>query len=67
MESRKRSVAKALTWRAGGSLTTAALVYVFTGELKLAAAIGGIEVVAKMVIYYLHERVWSMVRWGREP
>ena len=60
--SRTRSLAKALTWRIMATLTTAAIAYVVTGELKTAAMIGGIEFVLKFMTYYGHERVWNFVR-----
>ena len=60
--SRTRSLAKALTWRITATLTTAAIAYVVTGELKTAAMIGSIEFVLKFMTYYGHERVWNFVR-----
>ena len=60
--SRTRSLAKALTWRITATLTTAAIAYVVTGELKTAAMIGGIEFVLKFMTYYGHERVWNFVK-----
>jgi len=42
------------------------LVYVFTGTIKIALAIGGLEVVLKMLIYFLHERAWDKIRFGRK-
>ena len=60
--SRTRSLAKALTWRITATLTTAAIAYVVTGELKTAVMIGGIEFVLKFMTYYGHERVWNFVR-----
>lgn len=66
-ETRSRSIAKSLTWRALATLTTVVLVLLFTGEVHLAVAVGGVEVVAKMVFYYLHERAWSAVAWGTAP
>lgn len=66
MDNNKRSVAKSVTWRVLATLTTMALVFAFTGELALAASIGFFEVIAKMIIYYAHERAWNMVAWGRE-
>jgi uncharacterized membrane protein len=36
-----------------------------TGKVGLAGAIASIEVITKIVLYYLHERVWSVVPWGR--
>lgn len=60
-----RSVAKAMTWRALGTLDTFLLSWVITGEWRFALAIGGTEVVTKMVLYYLHERAWARVKWGK--
>ncbi|GMV07599.1 MAG: hypothetical protein AMXMBFR53_38740 [Gemmatimonadota bacterium] len=64
-ETRARSLAKSISWRVGGSLTTVALVWLFTREVDIALAVGGAEVLAKMAIFYLHERAWAAVAWGR--
>ncbi|MFT7616118.1 MAG: putative membrane protein [Candidatus Woesearchaeota archaeon] len=58
MESRKRSLAKTISWRICATITTAALVFIFTGDIAIAIGIGSIEVVAKLVLYYAHERMW---------
>ena len=63
-ESTLRSFFKAVTYRITGTLTTGAITYLVTGELGTAIAIGGIEPVAKIVIYYLHERAWQRVPLG---
>ena len=65
-DSRRRSVAKSLSWRATATATTMLIVLAFTGQLDLAIAVGGFEVVSKLVIFYAHERVWQRVRWGLE-
>lgn len=57
-----RSLAKALTWRIISTLTTVLIAYTVTGELGLAAIIGGIEFVIKFITYYGHERFWNLVR-----
>ena len=63
-DSRRRSVVKSLSWRTVATLTTMLIVLLFTGEIELAVAIGGVEVVAKLVIFYLHERLWQKAGWG---
>ncbi len=60
-----RSLAKALSWRVTGSIDTMLLSWFFTGDLTIAAAIGLTEVVTKMALYYLHERAWNRVPFGR--
>ena len=62
--SRSRSLAKTITWRALASSTTMILVYAVTGEITFAVVVGVYEVIAKIIIYYLHERAWAYVRWG---
>ena len=64
-ESKRSSILKTLSWRFWATLTTAILVYVFTGKFALAAAIGGIEVVIKMTLYFIHERAWNNVHYGK--
>ncbi len=41
------------------------LGWIVTGDIKLGLAIGGFEVITKMILYFLHERVWyKYVRYG---
>ena len=61
---RRRSIAKAVSWRVVGSLDTFLLGYVITGELRYGALIASTEVLTKMVLYYFHERAWAHVRWS---
>jgi adenylylsulfate kinase len=65
-EARARSFVKSLTWRAVATATTVLIVLLFTGRLDVAVAVGGIEVIAKLAIFYVHERVWQKVDWGME-
>jgi uncharacterized membrane protein len=60
-ESKKISLAKAISWRTTGSLATFAIVYYSTGRLDLAAAIGGGETVVKIILFYAHERIWARI------
>lgn len=60
-----RSLAKAVSWRITGSIDTTVLSWLFTGDLRVAAAIGLTEVLTKMVLYYGHERVWNRIPLGR--
>ena len=60
-ESRRRSVAKAVSWRLLGSLDTLVLSYLFTGNLVAAGSIASTEMITKITLYYLHERAWAAV------
>ena len=57
---------KAFSWRFWATVTTMFLVYVFTGTIKIALAIGGLEIVLKMFIYFFHERAWDKIRFGKK-
>ncbi len=75
---RRRSLAKAISWRVVGSLDTLLLSYLLIAylgpvfglehskkeALGTAGLIATAEVVTKMVLYYLHERFWEWNRWG---
>lgn len=65
-ETKKRSILKAISWRTWATITTAIIVFVFTGEFALAITVGLLEVFAKMGLYFFHERFWQKVRWGRK-
>lgn len=63
-ESRLRSVLKAITYRIIGTITTGVIVFFVTGEAAFAITVGIAEPLAKIVIYYLHERAWQLVPRG---
>lgn len=66
MDSNSRSVAKAISYRLLGSLSTAIIVFIFSGNLKISAGIGALDVVTKLALYYLHERLWNHISFGRQ-
>ena len=66
MDTHSRSFAKALSWRVTGSIDTIIISLIVTGSIKLAATIGMTEVVTKSLLYYLHERAWLRIPYGRK-
>ena len=64
-EEHKRSAAKTVSWRVIATSTTMVLVYVFTGEFELAAGVGIGDVLLKVLFYFLHERAWNRIAFGR--
>ncbi len=65
-ETKKRSILKALSWRTWATVTTAVLVFIFTGRFALAVTIGLLEVFAKMALYFFHERLWHRISYGKK-
>ena len=61
---KKRSVAKTFLWRGIATTDTILISRYITGSWTEGLAIGGIEVITKMILYYFHERAWSKSDWG---
>ena len=66
MESHYRSIVKAITWRAGGTVVTFAVVWILTRELPLAIGIGLLDTVIKIGAFYAHERLWNRISFGKQ-
>ena len=66
MDSKSRSVAKAVSYRMFGSLSTAAIFFVITGDWKTSAEAGIADSVVKLGLYFLHERMWNHINFGRQ-
>ena len=60
----KRHIAKTITWRIIGTLDTMLIGWLITGDFLMGLQIGGIEVITKMILYFLHERVWYRINLG---
>lgn len=65
-ETNTRSIIKGFSWRFFATGTTVIIVYAFFGRLDLAIAAGIAETVSKVFLYYVHEKIWQRVRWGRK-
>ena len=63
---KKRSLVKTITWRVIATTDTFILAWLFTSDEVIAASIAGLEVVTKLILYYVHERGWSPLQWGQE-
>jgi uncharacterized membrane protein len=66
MESNRRSIAKALSWRIIATLITSAIVFLITGKGEFAATIGLADTTVKFLVYFGHERIWNRIAFGRE-
>jgi len=62
--SRKRHFLKTITWRIVGTIDTVILGWLITGDSTIGLSIGGLELVTKMILYYIHERVWYKFKFG---
>jgi uncharacterized membrane protein len=61
----RRSLLKGVSWRMVGSLDTFLLGLIFSRNVLGSAKLGLSEILTKILLYYLHERVWTQITWGR--
>ncbi len=59
-----RSIIKSISWRIIGTIDTIIISWFITETLSLALSIGAVELVSKMILYFFHERIWNLIKWG---
>lgn len=62
-----RSLLKGVSYRIIGTITTVAITYTFTRQTGTALTVGLVDVLVKVLIYYLHERAWNRITFGQKP
>lgn len=60
----KRHVMKTITWRLIGTIDTIIIGWIISGDPFIGLKIGSIEVITKMILYFLHERIWYKMKFG---
>tara|TARA_B100000508_G_scaffold141091_1_gene146332 strand:+ start:69529 stop:69912 length:384 start_codon:yes stop_codon:yes gene_type:complete len=61
-----RHILKTFTWRFIGTMDTVILAWLISGNAEFGLSIGGLELITKMILYYLHERTWYKIKFGLE-
>ena len=64
-ENHYRSLVKAISWRVTGTIDTILISFLITGQAKWALTIGFVELFTKVFLYYVHERIWNRLSFGR--
>lgn len=65
METHARSIAKTISYRIIGSLATAMICFAVSGRLALSLGAGAVDMVLKLGLYFVHERIWDRIDYGR--
>lgn len=65
MDAPRRSLVKTISWRLTGSGATFLISYAIAGDFAVAGTIAAVQLVSNTVLYFLHERVWNKISWGR--
>ena len=60
------SALQTLSWHIVGSVTTTALVFIFTRRLVLSLTVGAVEFGSKVGLFWLHQRFWDRLAWGKQ-
>lgn len=64
METNKRSLAKAISYRVVGSIFTFLIAWALTGDAIISSAVGVADLIVKTLLFYAHERAWNLIKWG---
>ena len=64
-ETNKRSLIKTMSWRITGSSATFLISYIVSGSFAMASSIAAIQVTANTILYFIHERIWNRIVWGK--
>ena len=64
METRRRTLVKALFWNALGLVTMSLVGLAMTGSVAVGGAIAVVNTVIGLTVYIAYERLWARVRWG---
>ena len=65
INTRKRNIAKAASWKTIGFITLSVLTYLITGSLKQMTYIAILYHLCMLMAYMFHERLWDKIRWGK--
>lgn len=65
-ESQARSIAKTISWRICGSGATFIISYAILGDFAISGTIAAIQLTFNTLLYFVHERIWDRIKWGRE-
>ena len=65
-DSTKRSLAKTISWRIVASLDTLVAAAIILGDWRKGLVVMSIDFFVKLLLYFLHERGWNFIPWGRQ-
>jgi uncharacterized membrane protein len=65
LDTHNRSIAKTISWRVVATVITGIVTYFLTGRLDFAVTVGLADTVVKFFIYYVHERMWTRISYGK--
>jgi uncharacterized membrane protein len=64
-ESFKRTIGKTVSYRIVILILDFTCIYLFTGQVKMAVGFMIVSNIYTTVGYFIHERIWDKIKWGK--
>ena len=64
-DTKTRSIVKTISWRLTGTLCTFLISLIILGDISTSGAIALIQLTFNTIVFYFHERIWNIIRWGK--
>jgi len=65
MDSIIRSLVKTISWRLTGTFCTFLISFIILGDIATSSTIALIQLIFNTIMFYIHERIWNIIKWGR--
>jgi adenylylsulfate kinase len=62
----KRSIAKTISYRFISIVFDFSVLYLFTGQIKVALGFTAVSNLYSALLYFFHERIWNKIKWGKQ-
>lgn len=54
-------IIKSIGYRIFGTLATIIISFIFTGSIKISLGIGFFEVISKIILYFVYDKLWEKI------
>ena len=65
MDTIVRSLVKTISWRLTGTFCTFLISFIILGDITTSSTIALIQLIFNTVMFYIHERIWNIIKWGK--
>jgi len=59
------TLVKTISWRVIATIASFFVSYFLIDDVVIAGSIAGIQVILHTILYYIHERLWIKLKWGK--
>jgi len=61
----QRTIVKTISWRVLATIVTFIVSYLISNNISVASGIAGVQIIIHTFLYYIHERIWIKIKWGK--